>query len=86
MHPRSFDFSFPVALASRRALERMLNKWGWNALLVPLVILNGGMLAVELVMLRAGSGSLNNPQKEPSYYPGWYAVIVSDMIISTKRI
>ena len=53
---------------------------------MPLVILNGGMLAVELVMLRAGSGSLNNPQKEPSYYPGWYAVIVSDMIISTKRI
>lgn len=54
----------------------MLKKFSFSVILVPvIVILNGGMLALEMIMMRAGTGSLNNADKHP-YYPGWYAVMV----------
>ena len=55
----------------------MLKKFSCTVILIPFVILlNGAMLAVEMIMLRAGTGSLNNAEKLP-YYPGWYVVLVS---------
>jgi hypothetical protein len=52
-----------------------MKKFSWSVLLVPVVIIfNVAMFAVEVVMLRAGTGSLN-AEKLPSY-PGWYAVMV----------
>ncbi|KAK0627347.1 hypothetical protein B0T14DRAFT_512464 [Immersiella caudata] len=54
----------------------MLKKFSCAVLLVPVVVIfNVAMLAVEVVMLRAGTGSLNNADKHPSY-PGWYAVMI----------
>jgi hypothetical protein len=54
----------------------MLKKFSFSVVLAPLlVVLNGGMLGLELIMLRAGTGSLNNPEKLPNY-PGWYAVMI----------
>jgi len=52
----------------------MLKKLSCTAILIPFVILlNGTMLAVEMIMLRAGTGSINNAKKLP-YYPGRYAL------------
>ncbi|KAK4449749.1 hypothetical protein QBC34DRAFT_403935 [Podospora aff. communis PSN243] len=49
--------------------------FSWSVLLVPVVIVfNVGMLAVEVIMVRAGTGSLN-ADKLPSY-SGWYAVMI----------
>jgi len=54
----------------------MLKKFSCTVVLIPFIILlNGAMLAVEVIMLRAGTGSINNPEKLP-YYAGWYAVLV----------
>ncbi|KAK0641428.1 hypothetical protein B0T16DRAFT_419817 [Cercophora newfieldiana] len=54
----------------------MLKKFSFTVLLVPLmVLLNGGMLVVEVIMLRAGTGSLDNADKHPSY-PGWYTLMI----------
>jgi hypothetical protein len=59
----------------------MLKKFSCTVLLVPVVVIfNVAMLAVEVIMLRAGTGSLNNADKLPSY-PGWYTVLV----IPTQR-
>ena len=55
----------------------MLKKCSCSALLLPVaVLLHGALTAFELVMLRAGTGSLDNQSHQPSW-PYWYTVLVT---------
>ncbi|KAK0704381.1 hypothetical protein B0H67DRAFT_557205 [Lasiosphaeris hirsuta] len=54
----------------------MLKKLTCSVLLLPLVILlNGAMLAIEVIMLRAGTGSLDNHSHLP-FFHAWYTVLI----------
>lgn len=55
----------------------MMIKFSWGFIAIPLIILfNVAMFAVEVVMLRAGTGSLNSG-KPQAWSSGWQAIIVS---------
>lgn len=54
-----------------------MKKFSCSTLLLPVaIVLHGGLTAFQLIMLRAGAGSIDTHDHHPSWY-NWYVVQVS---------
>lgn len=57
----------------------MLKKFTWTVVLMPFItLLHGVMLGVEIVMLRAGTGSVSQAPHLPSFSAWWVTLIDTD--------
>ncbi|KAK1836422.1 hypothetical protein QBC39DRAFT_338069 [Podospora conica] len=63
---------------------RKMKKFSCSSLLLPVaLVLHGGLTAFQMIMLRAGTGSIDNHDHLPNWY-NWYMVIIdTDKFVST---